>query len=99
MYVCISLYEKMMIVFMIMIIYACIHVSMSLFDRVIWNHHFVGMIAYEVNGMMRFLVLWESSGKSSPDKYMRSVSCGYDLILCDYIMSMLWTGYTEGYNS
>jgi len=27
---------------------------------------------------------------------MRSVACGYQLILCDYIMSMLWKGYTEG---
>ena len=30
---------------------------------------------------------------------MRLVSHGYELILCDYIMSMLWTGYTEGYNN
>lgn len=45
----------------------------------------------QVNDMMRFLVLWESSGKSSHDEYMRSVSCGYELILCAYIMSMLWT--------
>lgn len=30
---------------------------------------------------------------------MRLVSCGYELILCDYIMSILWTDYTEGYIS
>ena len=28
---------------------------------------------------------------------MRSISCGYELILCDYTMSMLWVGYTKGY--
>lgn len=35
----------------------------------------------QVNGMMRSLVYEESSRKSSHDKYMRSVSCGYELIL------------------
>jgi len=41
----------------------------------------------------------ESSGKSSHDKYMRLVSCEYELILHHFIMPilMLWTGYTEGY--
>ncbi len=53
----------------------------------------------QLNGMKRFLVHEESSGKSSHDKYTRSVSCGYELILCDYIMFMLWTGYTKGYIS
>jgi len=47
--------------------------------------------------MKRFIVYEESSGKSSPDKSMRSLSCVYELILCDSIMSMLWIGYTEGY--
>jgi len=47
--------------------------------------------------MKRFLVHEESIGKSSPEKSMRLVSCGYELILCDYIMSMLWTDYTNGY--
>ena len=53
----------------------------------------------QVNGMTWFLVLWESSGNSSHEKYMRLVSCGYDLILCDYTMSifMLWTSNVEGY--
>jgi len=41
--------------------------------------------------MKRFQVYEESSGKSSNDRFMRSVSCGYELILCDYIMSILWT--------
>ena len=35
----------------------------------------------------------------SLDKSMRLVSCGYELILCDYTMSMLWKGYVEGYIS
>jgi len=39
----------------------------------------------------------ESSGKSGPEKYTRSVSCGYELILCDYNMTMLGTSYVEGY--
>ena len=37
--------------------------------------------------MKGFLV---SSGKSSLDISMRSVLCEYELILCDYIMFMLW---------
>ena len=46
----------------------------------------------QVNGMKRFLIYEESSGKSSPEKSMRSISCGYELILCDYTMFifMLW---------
>lgn len=46
--------------------------------------------------MKRFLVYEESSGKNSPEKSMTLVSCGYELILFNYIMSMLWTDYTEG---
>lgn len=42
----------------------------------------------QVSGMTRFLVLWESSGKSSHDKYMRSVPRGYELILYACIMPM-----------
>ena len=42
------------------------------------------------NGVKRSMVYEESSGKSSPDRSMRLVSFGYELILCDYIMSMLW---------
>ena len=46
----------------------------------------------QVNGMKRFLVHEESSGKSIPDRSVRLVSCGYELILCDYTMYMvmLW---------
>ena len=53
----------------------------------------------QVNGMKRFLAYEKSSGKNKLDKYTRSVSCGYDLILCDYnmYMFMLWTGNVEGY--
>jgi len=49
--------------------------------------------------MKRFLVHEESSGKNSREKYTRSISYGYELILCDYIISKLWTGYTKGYTS
>lgn len=52
-----------------------------------------------VNGMKRSLVYEKSSGKSSPDIFMRSISCGYDLVLCACIMPMfmLSTGHGEGY--
>ena len=30
---------------------------------------------------------------------MQLVSCDNELILCDYIMSMLWAGYIEGHIS
>ena len=42
----------------------------------------------QVNGMKRFVVYEESSGKSSHDKYTRSISCGYELILYDCITHM-----------
>ena len=50
-----------------------------------------------MNEIKSFLVYDESSGKSSHDKSMRLVSCGYEFILCDYIMLMPWTRYTDGY--
>ena len=55
----------------------------------------------QINGMKGFLVYEESSGKSSPDRSMRSVSCGYDLILWAYTMPMfmLWTYNVERYIS
>jgi len=46
--------------------------------------------------MKGFMVYKETSGKSSPDKSMRLVSCAYELILCDYIMYFLWTCYIDG---
>jgi len=51
----------------------------------------------QLNYLKRFLVYGESSGKSSLEKSTRLVSCGYELILCDYIMSMftLWVGNVE----
>jgi len=70
---------------------------MSLSNRAIKNRSCGGMIAYAGDDRKRFLVYEESSGKNSHEKYMRSVSCGYELISCDYIMSMLWTCYTKGY--
>jgi len=42
----------------------------------------------QVSGMKRFLVHEEPSGESSHDKYTRSVSCGYELILYVCIMPM-----------
>jgi len=55
------------------------------------------MIAYAGEWQEEVLGYEESSGKNSHDQYMSLVSCVYELILCDYIMSMLWIGYTEGY--
>ena len=52
-----------------------------------------------MNDIKRFLVYEESTRKSSLHKFTRLVSCGYELILCDYIMSMLWIDYVEGYIS
>lgn len=86
---------------MFMYIYACIHVSMSLFDRVIRNRPCGGMIAYAGEWQEEVPGYEESSGKNSHDKYMRSVSCEYEFILHACIMPMLilWIGYTEGYNN
>ena len=42
----------------------------------------------QVNGVKGFLAYEEPSGKSSHDKYMRAVLCGYELILYACIMSM-----------
>ena len=84
-----------MIVFMLMFI--CMYVCMSLSDRVIRNHSCGGMITYagewheEIPGSRG--IKWEEY----PDRSPRSVSCGYELILCDYTMFMLWTCYAEGY--
>jgi len=38
--------------------------------------------------MKGFLVYEESSGKSSPERSTSSISCGYVLTLCVYIMPM-----------
>jgi len=50
---------------------------------------------------MEVLGYEESSGKSSSEISMRSISCGYELILCDYTMPMfmLWKNNVEGYIS
>jgi len=42
----------------------------------------------QVNGMKRLMVYEDSSGKSIPEISLRSISCGYDLIICDYSMSI-----------
>jgi len=59
------------------------------------------MIAYAGEWNEEVLGYVESSGKSSHDKYMMSISCGYEFIFyaCIKPMLMLWTGYTEGYIS
>lgn len=66
---------------MLMFIY--MYVSMSLFDRVVRDHSCGGMIAYSGEWHERgYWSYGESSEKSSLEKFMRSVSCGYELILC-----------------
>ena len=49
--------------------------------------------------MKRFLVHEESSGKSSHDKYTRSTSCGYELIMYTCVISMFMTSNMEVYIS
>ena len=50
------------------------------------------MLTHE-NDMRRVLVYEESSGKSSHDKHMKSVSCEYELILYTYIMPIITQKY------
>jgi len=50
--------------------------------------NYVVIMIMQVNGMKRFSVYEESSGRNSLEKYMRLVLCGYELILCDYTMPM-----------
>ena len=66
------------------------YVCMSLFDRVLSDHDCGGMIAYVGEWHEEVPGYEESIGKSSPNKSIRSVSCGYDLILCDYVMDRLY---------
>ena len=78
------------------------YVSMSLYDRVVMDHSCRGMTAYA--GEWHERGSWsygESSRKSSLEKLMRSVSCGYELTLCAYNMPMctLWVGNVERYIS
>lgn len=72
---------------------------MSLSDRIFRDHSCERMISYACE--RRETDSWsygESSGKSSPYKSTRSISCGYELILyaCNMTMFMLWTRYVEG---
>jgi len=57
------------------------------------------MIAYAGEGQKEVHGLLGNQVKRLVSTYMSSVSCAYALILCDYIMYMLWTSYTEGYIS
>ena len=43
----------------------------------------------QVNSMNKFLAYEESSGKSNRNRSTRLVSCGYELNLSAYTMSML----------
>jgi len=72
---------------------------MSLFDKVVRDHSYGGMISYAGTWHEEVLGYEESSGKSSHDKYMRLISCEYEFILyaCIIPMLMLWMSYTEGY--
>lgn len=105
MYVCMSLSDRVVrnhACFMLMFIYVCMYVSVSLSDRVVRNRSCGGMIAYagewhEIGSRFHE----ESSGKSNLDRFMRSVSCGHEFILCVYNMPFftLWTGNAEKYIS
>jgi len=66
---------------------------------VIKDHSCEGMIAFVGEWKEEVLSYEKPSGKSIPDRSMRSVSCGCELILCDYHMSMfmLWAGNVKGY--
>ena len=96
--VCMGIYayrcltRSWLFIIMLMYMYVCIHVSMSLSDRSLGTILMEEWLLMQENGMTRFLVLWESSGKSSHDKYKRSISRRYELILYDCIMPMfmLW---------
>ena len=66
------------------------------------DHSCGGMIAYAGEVHERGSSSYgESSGKSSHDKFMRSISYGYELILCVYTMPMftLWACNVERYTS
>ena len=65
---------------------------MSLFDRVVRDHSFGGMIAYAGEWNEEVLGYEESSGKSNPDIFMRLVSCAYQLTIygCTMPMFTLW---------
>ena len=69
-------------------LYVCMHVHILLSDRVVRDHDYGGMIAYAGEWHEEVLGYEESSGKSSPKRSMRLVSCGYNLILCVYTVSM-----------
>ena len=101
MYVCMSCMTGLswiMIVYANVYIYIYVYVSMSLSDSVTRDHSCREMISCVGEWHEEVLGYEESSGKSSHDKYMRLVSCGYELILYSFIMLMfmLCTCYTEG---
>ena len=81
-------------------IYMFIQVCMYLFvQQIIKNCSCGRMISYANEWNEESLGYEESSGKSSHDKHMRSLSCEYEFIFYACIMTllMLWTIYTEGY--
>jgi len=73
---------------MLMIIYVCMYATMSLFDRVVKDFSSGGMISYACEWHEEIPGSCGIKWKSNHDKYMRSISRGYDLILCDYIVPM-----------
>lgn len=100
MYVCMYVvvwqyHDCLMLIFICIYVYVCMLVS----DRVVKNHSRGGMIAYAGEWHEEVPGLWGIKWQSSPDKSTRLVSCRYELILCDYTMSILWTCYTKGYIS
>ena len=55
---------------------------MSSSDRVVKDHSCGGMTAYVGKWHEEVFGFWGIKWESSPDKSMRSISCGYELILC-----------------
>jgi len=62
------------------------YVSMSLSDKIVRDHYYGGLISYVGEWHEEVPAYDESSGKSILGKSMRSISCGYKFILCDYII-------------
>lgn len=74
-------------------VYVCIYVSMPLSEMVAKDYCYGVMISYV--GEWHEKGSWyygEKSGKSSLDKFMRSVSCGCELKLCVYTMHIFSYG-------
>ena len=86
-----------MIVYANVFVYVCMYPFIYVtIGQIIKNHSCGRMIAYVGKWNEEVPSYEELSGKSSHDKYMRSVSCEYEITLYAWIMTMLmlWTHYT-----